>query len=67
MSYYGVRINIGDDVHLGTPVKTDIREVRRLLLEAGEPGDGDNLIVFASDGRSLEVYDLDAAEFLPFR
>ena len=55
--YYGVWINVGEDIYIGTPVVDTAREVKALLLSNGVPEDGDNLSVFTGEGRLDSSFD----------
>lgn len=62
---YGVWINVGDDLFLGTVV--DFREeveAAVLALCAYDPGEGDNLIIFnAGTGERFATFDVDNQEW----
>ena len=55
LKYYGVWVNISDDVFLGVPVGTQ-DEVKDALLKFGcEPAEGDNLLIYNAENGVLCV------------
>lgn len=62
--YYGVWVNISDDIIMGTDIHDEQEAVMEELLSFVNPGDGDNLVVFCDGGGRVATYDLDAEDWV---
>lgn len=62
--YYGVWVNISDDIIMGTDIHDTAEEVQKELLSLVNPGEGDNLVVFCKGGGRVATYDLDDEDWV---
>ena len=60
MKYYGVWVNISDDVNFGTKLCDSVEAVEKALRQkGGSVCDGDNPLIFDTQGKLVKALELD--------